>query len=255
MIEVDAATFGYDGKPAIFTGFHWRIERGESWAIIGPSGCGKSTLLYLLAGLRHLSSGFIRVGGQVITRPRPSTGLILQDFGLLPWATTLDNAVLGLKIRGVPARRCRQIGMEWLERLNLASHASHFPSQLSGGQRQRIAIARTLAIDPDVLLMDEPFSALDALTREELQNLIVELGVEGTVTTVLVTHNIEEAVFLGRKILVLPSPPFFAAEVVDNPGAGELDYRDQSVFHEKCGQVRRLVEGMREEVLKNGSPK
>lgn len=255
MIEVDSATFGFDGRSTLFTQFNWRVERGEAWAVIGPSGCGKTTLLYLLTGLRRVSSGSIRVGGQIIKQPRPSTGLILQDFGLLPWATTLENTVLGLKIRGVSKRRCHEIGMEWLERLGLAVEANRYPSQLSGGQRQRVAIARTLALDPDVLLMDEPFSSLDALTREGLQDLIVELGVEGTVTTVLVTHNIEEAVFLGRKILVLPSPPVVDAHVVDNPGAGELGYRGQSIFHEKCSQVRRLVEGLRVEGLRNGSAK
>jgi NitT/TauT family transport system ATP-binding protein len=247
MIEVRSATFNYDGRSKLFTQFDWKVERGEAWAIIGPSGCGKTTLLYLLAGLRRLSTGTIRVAGETIKQPRPSTGLILQDFGLLPWATALENAVLGLKIRGISQRRCREIGIEWLGRLDLSAQANHYPSQLSGGQRQRVAIARTLALDPDVLLMDEPFSALDALTREGLQDLIVELGVEGTVTTVLVTHNIEEAVFLGRKILVLPLPPVASASVVINPGAGELGYRGQPVFHEKCGEVRRLVEGLRAE--------
>ena len=246
MIAVDGLTFGYAGKSPIFTGFSWQIGKGESWAVIGPSGCGKTTLLYLLAGLRRASSGTVSVAGEAVRQPRSATGLILQDHGLLPWATALENAILGLKIRGVSRRRCSEIGKRWMERLDLSAVENHYPSQLSGGQRQRVAIARTLALDPDVLLMDEPFSSLDALTREGLQNLIVDLGVEGTVTTVLVTHNIEEAVFLGRRILVLPSAPIGAAWVIDNPGAGELDYRDQSVFHERCGQVRRLVEDLRD---------
>ncbi len=245
MIEVENVTFGYDGKSPIFVGFDWKIAKGESWAVIGPSGCGKTTLLYLLAGLRRTVSGTISVAGETVRQPRPSTGLILQDYGLLPWATALENVVLGLKIRGVPKRKSAEIGEHWMERMGLSVVARHYPSQLSGGQRQRVAIARTLAVDPDVLLMDEPFSSLDALTREGLQDLIVDLGVEGTVTTVLVTHNIEEAVFLGRKVLVLPSPPISTACVVDNPGAGELGYRGQPAFHERCSQVRRLVEDLR----------
>lgn len=244
MIEAHNVTYGYEGKPPLFVHFSWRIERGEAWAVIGPSGCGKTTLLYLLSGLRRPTSGAISISGAVVQRPRPSTGLILQDYGLLPWATALENAVLGLRIQGIPRRKSVEVGGLWLERMGMSAFAGHYPSQLSGGQRQRVAIARTLAMNPDVLLMDEPFSSLDALTREGLQDLIVDLGVEGTVTTVLVTHNIEEAVFLGRRILVLPAPPIDIAQVVDNPGAGELGYRGEPAFHERCRQVRWLIEGV-----------
>ncbi len=250
MIEVKSITFAYAGKALLFGGFDWTIERGDAWAVIGPSGCGKTTLLYLLAGLRRPAAGAVTINGQIVRQPRPSTGLILQDYGLLPWATAMENAVLGLRIRGIASQKRNETAQRWLARMDLAHVANQYPSQMSGGQRQRVAIARTLAIDPDVLLMDEPFSSLDALTREGLQDLIVDLGVEGTVTTVLVTHNIEEAVFLGRKILILPSPPISSAQVVDNPGAGELDYRGQPAFHEKCNQVRQWVEELR-----NGSAK
>jgi NitT/TauT family transport system ATP-binding protein len=256
MIEVRDLTFAYPGQPPLFEGFNWRVEAGESWAVIGPSGCGKSTLLYLLAGLRHPTSGEIRIAGQPLTRPRPHTGLILQDYGLLPWATVAENAALGLRIRRFygpdglhapagdripPQEIARRVDF-WLTRLGIAELRDQYPSQISGGQRQRTAIARTLAMDPDLLLMDEPFSSLDALTREDLERLTLELRAETGVTTVVVTHNIEEAVYLGQRLLVLRRPPHREALVMENPGAGQFDYRGQPDFLARCNQVRALLE-------------
>jgi len=200
MIALEDLTFAYPGQPPIFQGFSWSVEHDEAWAVIGPSGCGKSTLLYLLAGLRQPDSGHVRVNGQALQRPRPQTGLILQDYGLLPWATVADNAALGLRVRrfyGPDGRhapsgdRIQPAEVEdrvayWLERLGIAPLRDQFPAQISGGQRQRTAIARTLAMNPDLLLMDEPFSSLDALTREDLERLTVELREETGVTTVVV---------------------------------------------------------------------
>jgi NitT/TauT family transport system ATP-binding protein len=242
MIEISGLTFGYSGKAALFQGFSWQVDRGESWAIIGPSGCGKTTLLYLLAGLRQPGAGSVTVGGAPVLKPRRQTGLILQDYGLLPWATVTENVALGLQIRGVTSAESRQAVTPWLERLGIAAVASQYPGQLSGGQRQRTAIARTLALEPDLLLMDEPFSSLDALTREGLQNLVIGLGLEGVLTTILVTHSIEEAVFLGRRIMVLPMPSIVAAEIIDNPAAGQLGYRGQPGFYQQCSRVRAAVE-------------
>jgi ABC-type nitrate/sulfonate/bicarbonate transport system ATPase subunit len=242
MIEISALSFAYDGKPPLFDGLSWSVQRGEAWAVIGPSGCGKTTLLYLIAGLRRPQAGLIRVAGEPLRQPRPATGLILQDFGLLPWETALANVALGLRLRGVPRAEREELAHCWLRRLDLSTVAGQYPAQLSGGQRQRVAIARTLALDPDVLLMDEPFSSLDALTREGLQDLVVDLGIEGALTSVLVTHSIEEAVFLGRRLLVLGKPPLAGATVIENPQAGRLGYRSDPAFHAQCAQVRRLVE-------------
>jgi len=242
MIDVSSLTFGYPGKPFIFQDYDWQVSHGESWAIIGPSGCGKTTLLYLLAGLRQPVDGSVLVRQAPVLRPRRQTGLILQDYGLLPWATVAENVALGLAIRGVAATERRRVVDGWLTRLDIAGIAQQYPGQVSGGQRQRTAIARTLALEPDLLLMDEPFSSLDALTRESLQNLVIDLGLEGSLTVVLVTHSIEEAVFLGRKIMVLPSPPIQTGETIENPAAGEIGYRGQATFYEKCTQVRRAVE-------------
>ena len=216
-IAVDKLTFGYGGKPPIFDRFDWRVEPGEAWAVIGPSGCGKTTLLYLLAGLTRPSGGAVSIDGLPMERPRPKTGLVLQDHGLLPWATVTENARLGLTIRKfygpddrhAPADETvddetagRQAGY-WLQRLGIDAVQDHFPSQLSRGQRQRAAIARTLVLEPDLLLLDEPFSALDAPTREDLQRLMIQLQKETHMTRVMVTHDIEEAVVMGEKILAL----------------------------------------------------
>ncbi len=238
MIELERVSFAYPGGRPIFADFSWSVARGETWAVLGPSGYGKSTLLYLVAGLQLPSSGTVRVDGESILRPRPRTGLILQDFGLLPWATCEQNVSLGLRIRGfygpdgkhAPSDRrpgeVAQTRDRWLARLGLESVRRQYPGQLSGGQRQRAAIARTLALNPDLLLMDEPFASLDAPTREGLQNLTLELQSEQQLTTVVVTHSIEEAAFLGRKILLFGP----AIEVIDNLAAGAADYRLQPAY-------------------------
>jgi NitT/TauT family transport system ATP-binding protein len=190
-----------------------------------------------------------------MARPRPRTGLILQDYGLLPWATVAQNAALGLRVRRfygpdgrhapagerLPKEETAQRVGFWLKRLGIAELRDQYPAQISGGQRQRTAIARTLAMNPDLLLMDEPFSSLDALTREDLERLTLELRAETGVTTVVVTHNIEEAVYMGQRLLLLRQPPHREAIIIDNPAAGPLDYREQPAFQERCNQVRELL--------------
>lgn len=254
MIEAKALAYRYPGGPLVFDGFDWGVQQAEAWAILGPSGCGKSTLLYLLAGLRKPTAGQIWIAGQALSRPRPRTGLILQDFGLLPWGTVLENASLGLKLRrfyGPDGRhapedeRVAETGprvLPWLERLGLAELTSSYPAQLSGGQRQRTAIARTLALKPDLLLMDEPFAALDAPTRESLQDLVLELHAERRLTLILVTHTIEEAAMLGKRILILGQPPNHEAVIVDNPTAGKPSYRGSAEYLEMCNQLRHALE-------------
>jgi NitT/TauT family transport system ATP-binding protein len=255
MIKVRDLSFAYPNQTLLFEDFGWQTEAGEAWAVIGPSGCGKSTLLYLLAGLRHPTAGKVWIGEQQLSRPRPRTGLILQDYGLLPWATVAQNAALGLRVRrfygpdgrhaptGPRVDACeikRRVGF-WLERLGIADLHNKYPAQISGGQRQRTAIARTLAMNPDLLLMDEPFSSLDALTREDLECLTLELRAETGVSTVIVTHSIEEAVYLGQRLLLLRKPPHRETLVIANPGAGQPDYREQAEFQARCNQVRDLL--------------
>jgi NitT/TauT family transport system ATP-binding protein len=261
MIDVRGLTFSYPDGTLVFEGFDWRVAAGEAWAVLGPSGCGKTTLLYLLAGIRRWGGGEIRVGDAPLTRPRPDTGLILQDFGLLPWATVHDNAALGLRLRGFygpDGTHAPRAGAgptltpavidalvrPWLERLGIAAVARSYPSQISGGQRQRTAIARTLALSPDLLLMDEPFAALDAPTREALQNLTLQLRLESGLTTVVVTHTIEEAALLGERVLVLGRLPNRAASVFENPGAARPEFRETSAYASACASLRRALEAV-----------
>jgi len=257
MIRIRNLTFQYPGQPLIFEGFNWRVFSGEAWAVLGPSGCGKSTLLYLLAGLRHPSGGEVIVNGEPLTKPRPKTGLILQDYGLLPWATVRQNASLGLRIRrfyGPDGRHApsdefvediQQPVSYWLDRLGLAEVADKFPGEISGGQRQRTAIARTLALSPDLLLMDEPFASLDAPTRQGLGDLMRSLRQEQHLTMVMVTHAIEEAAVLGEKILVLGQPPNRAPQVVENPGATQTAFAETPEYQAVCLQLRRMLEDAR----------
>jgi NitT/TauT family transport system ATP-binding protein len=251
MIEIEALNFAYSQDSPVFLDYNWRVARGEAWAILGPSGCGKTTLLYLLAGLLAPTSGRICIDGQNLKRPRPPTGLILQEYGLLPWATLRQNVELGLKIRNfygpdgthTPEDYHPEIdALPWLERLGLANLAGQYPSQVSGGQRQRTAIARTLALKPDLLLMDEPFSSLDAPTREGLQNLTLELKAEQNLTLIIVTHAIEEAAVLGQKILLLGRPPNSETIVFENPGATRQDHRFASEYFELCHKLRASME-------------
>jgi ABC-type nitrate/sulfonate/bicarbonate transport system ATPase subunit len=255
MIDVQALHYAYPGQPPLFDDYHWQAEADAAWAVIGPSGCGKSTLLYLLAGLRQPTAGHIHIGGEKLQRPRPRTGLILQDYGLLPWATVAENAALGLRLRHfygpdgrhapagdrLPKKEIARRADFWLERLGLGALHGQYPAQISGGQRQRTAIARTLALNPDLLLMDEPFSSLDALTREDLERLTLEIRAETGVTAVIVTHNIEEAVYMGQRILVLRRPPHHEPLIIDNSAAGQPDYRQQAGFQALCTQIRDLL--------------
>ncbi len=254
MIEVDSLTFAYPGGAPVFEGFDWRVGEGEAWAVLGPSGCGKTTLLYLLAGLRHPTGGAIRIAGEALERPRPRTGLILQDYGLLPWASLRENISLGLRIRsfygpdGRHAPSNERLGpledrlQPWIDRMGLGEVADAYPAQVSGGQRQRAAIARTLALDPDLLLMDEPFASLDAPTRESLQNLTLLLRAERRQTTVLVTHAIEEAAILGQRILILGRPPTRTAPVIENGDSISVEFRTTPAYHERCQQLRLALE-------------
>ena len=252
MIEVQSITYGYTPTLPIFKDFSWTVGKQDRWAVIGPSACGKSTLLYLCAGLLHPSNGFVYVEKTEINRPRPRTGLIIQDYGLLPWATVQQNVELGLKVRSFygpdgthsptgPSQGKSDIDY-WINKLGLASVANRYPNQISGGQRQRTALARTLVLQPDLLLMDEPFSSLDAPTREILQNLTNELCIEQKLTLIIVTHAIEEAAIIGEKILVLSNPPNIKPVIIDNSGVFINNYRNSIEYQNICRRIRGLLE-------------
>lgn len=255
MIFVDTITYGYDSNSTLFSDFSLEIGGGEAWTIIGPSGCGKTTLLSLIAGMLKPTRGAVRISDEEITRARPRTGLVLQDHGLLPWATVRENTELGLKIRHYygPDGVHSPIDMEkdvvrlservdyWLDWLGIFEFENKYPVELSRGQRQRAAIARTLVLEPDLLLMDEPFSALDAPIREELQKVMNSFHVESGLTSITVTHDIEEAVVLGEKILVLSNGRNHLPVIIDNHLSGRIDKRNDPDFLDRCSQLRSTV--------------
>ena len=220
---------------------NFSVAAGEPVALIGPSGCGKSTALLIAAGLLAPTSGVVTIAGEAISSPRRATALMLQDSGLLPWKTALDNVALPLLLRGESKRAARLRAAEALGRVGLADFARAYPRELSGGMRQRAGLARAVAHDADLLLMDEPLSALDALQRENLQNELLALWQRRGHAQVLVTHSIEEAVFLGKRILVMSPRPGRIAAVVENAEMGKADYRSHPDFYERCAAVRRLL--------------
>ncbi len=255
MIDVKELFFHYGNGIDLFREFSFQVKRGEAWTVIGPSGCGKSTLLFLIAGLKKPTAGTVVVGGQQITRARPSTGLVLQDHGLLPWATIEKNSRLGLEIRkfyGPDGKHSPadlkfdqkdedQRVNHWLNWLGIDHLKTMYPSQLSRGQRQRAALARTLVLQPDLLLMDEPFSALDAPIREELQKVMNNFHLESGLTSLTVTHDIEEAVVLGEKILVLSDRCNREPMIIDNPLAGNRHRRNSPEFIDRCRELKDIL--------------
>jgi len=239
MIEVEDLSLSYDEGNPVLDRVSLRVEAGESLSIIGPSGCGKTSLLYVLAGLVRPTSGRVAIAGEPVSRPRTDVALILQETGLLPWKTVWQNATLGLSLDGLGSlrrikRALRELGLEGLE--------DRYPAQLSGGEKKRVSLARALAQDARVILMDEPLAALDTLTREHTQNLILSLWKKYAFTLVLVTHDIEEAVFLGQRVLALSPKPARVLEVIPNPGIGEEAYRQSGEFFEKVREIRALLQ-------------
>ncbi|WP_405450271.1 ABC transporter ATP-binding protein [Streptomyces erythrochromogenes] len=206
-------------------GIDLEIQSGEFLVVVGPSGCGKSTLLDLLGGLSAPTAGRILLDGKPVTGPGLDRGIVFQQYALLPWRTALGNVEFGLEATGVPRRERKSRAREFLDLVGLTGFEDRHPHQLSGGMRQRVAIARSLAYDPDVLLMDEPFAALDAQTRESLQDELRRIWQRTGKTVVFITHGIEEAVYLGQKVAVMTSRPGRIKEIVpvsfgERPGAG-----------------------------------
>jgi NitT/TauT family transport system ATP-binding protein len=183
------------------------IADNDFVTILGPSGCGKSTLLRLVAGLDHPSTGRITLDGKPVTEPGSDRGMVFQSYTLFPWLTVADNIAFGLREKGVPSQRRGEIVRDWLNRIGLTGFAEHYPKQLSGGMQQRTAIARALANDPAILLLDEPFGALDNQTRGLMQELLLGIWERERKTVLFVTHDIEESIFLGSRVLVMSARP------------------------------------------------
>ncbi|RUU56546.1 ABC transporter ATP-binding protein [Mesorhizobium sp. M2C.T.Ca.TU.009.01.2.1] len=202
-----------------------KVARNEFCVIVGPSGCGKSSLLYLAAGLNDATSGTIKVDGREVIEPGPDRGMVFQSYTLFPWLTVRANIEYGPKRKGLPAEQRKQIVDQYLNEVGLAPFADHYPAQLSGGMKQRVAIARALANDPAVLLMDEPFGALDSQTRGTMQKLLLRVWERQQKTVLFVTHDIDEALVLGDRVLVMTARPGkIKAEIkVDIPRPRSMD--------------------------------
>ncbi len=183
------------------------VRRGEFLCLVGPSGCGKSSFLSMLAGLDQPTSGELRINGEPIKAPRPEVAMVFQEHSLFPWKTVLQNAAIGLKARGVRRKEAEDIARRFIEMAGLKGFEQKYPSELSGGMKQRVGIARALAIGPDVLLMDEPFGALDAQTRILFQEELLRIYDQFQKTIVFVTHSVEEAVFLADRVAVMTFRP------------------------------------------------
>jgi len=191
----------------IFKDINLTIDNGEFLVILGPSGCGKTTLLRMLAGLEFPSTGTITENDMPVLKPSTDRGFVFQQYSLFPWRTILDNVAFGLEVAGIEKEERYEKAKTYIEMVGLSAFLDSYPHQLSGGMKQRVAIARALVNEPDSILMDEPFAALDVLTRHKLQNELIQIWEQETKTIIFVTHNVDEAVFLADRILVLSERP------------------------------------------------
>lgn len=236
MIEISDLVVEYnsggDGERVI-SGLNLSLAKGDSLGIIGPNGCGKTTLLHTLAGLHENYSGEFR-----INTTQDKVALILQEIGLLPWKTVWKNATLGLDL-GLQGEE--EVVEDLLDELDLYAYRNGFPSQLSGGQKRKLGLARALAVNPEVLLMDEPFVSLDEFTREKLQDKVLKLWQDRNLTMTLVTHDIEEVVFLGRNVAVLTPAPAHVKTTIENEKMGTTGFRRSEEFY-------RIIKKTREEL-------
>ncbi|GAC1422690.1 MAG: ABC transporter ATP-binding protein [Candidatus Velthaea sp.] len=226
VVAVQAATF--------------EVRRGEKFVIIGPSGCGKTTLLKAIAGFAQPAAGRISVAGKPLRKPGPDRAVVFQDFDqLFPWKTVRDNVTYALRVaKGKSAAEARAKADEVIELVGITRAADRYPHQLSGGMKQRAAIARAIALEPTILLMDEPFGALDAITRNQLQIELNRIWERTGVTLILVTHSIQEAIYLGHRVMVMSAFPARVREIVDTSG---VDDPSDDRFAELTGHLRALL--------------
>ncbi len=244
-IEIQHLSVGYDeGRFKALLDISLTVPDGTACAVIGPSGCGKSTLLRVIAGLQKPTKGTVLIGGERVNPKKQKIGFVPQNYGLLPWRTVEENILLGCRIR----REVEEDTMERMQlmmgQLGIRGLGDRYPKELSGGQQQRVSLARSFLLRTDVLLMDEPFSALDAITREDMQEVFLELWQKHAVTTMLVTHYVEEALYLGQKIVLMSSYPGRIYKILDNPLFGSSEKRRQPEFFAMGQTIRDLIKEM-----------
>ncbi|MDM5327182.1 ABC transporter ATP-binding protein [Neobacillus sp. CF12] len=201
----------------VLDGINLNVKKGSFVSIVGPSGCGKSTLLYLIAGLDKSDSGEIRVDGKLVTKPGPERVVVFQEAGLFPWLTVLENVTYGLILKKMPKEVAKAKALDVLKMVHLSRYVNSYPHELSGGMKQRVSIARALVMEPDILLMDEPFSALDEQTRMVLHKELLEIWRKTKVTIFFITHNIREAVLLSEEVVVFATRPGRIKEIIPVP--------------------------------------
>jgi NitT/TauT family transport system ATP-binding protein len=219
IVADNASKLFLDGTVVAFRQLSLAVRHQEILCIVGPSGCGKTTFLRCIAGLADISEGRLLVDGRPVAGPPPGVAMVFQHFGLLPWKSVYDNAAFGLAMAGAPAARIKERVTHYLDLVGLSGFERHYPYQLSGGMQQRVGLVRALAINPSILLMDEPFAALDAQTREILQEELLQLmqRPDERKTMVFITHSIDEAILLGDRVAVMSARPGRVKEVIDMP--------------------------------------
>jgi len=229
----NASKLFLDGTVVAFHQLSLSVRNQEILCIVGPSGCGKTTLLRCIAGLTDISGGQLLVGGQPVAGAPKGVAMVFQHFGLLPWKTVYDNAAFGLAMEGATAPRIKERVSHYLDLVGLTGFEKHYPYQLSGGMQQRVGLVRALAINPSILLMDEPFAALDAQTREILQEELLQLmeRPEERKTMVFITHSIDEAILLGDRVAVMTARPGRIKEMIDMPFARPRDVEEVRADH------------------------
>jgi NitT/TauT family transport system ATP-binding protein len=239
-----------EGEVVAPEGVDLAVDTGEVVTIVGPSGCGKSTLLYILAGFLPPNTGTVLVAGQPVRGPGVDRGIVFQEYALFPWLTVFQNLTYGLEMTGVPREEREETARRYVKLIGLEGFERRFPRELSGGMKQRVAIARTLAYDPDILLLDEPFGALDAQTRELMQDELLRIWEATGKTVVMITHDVSEAVYLSRRVAVMSRRPGrivreFPVDLDKSQG------RERTVLSQRYTDLRNEVWlTVREEVLK-----
>jgi NitT/TauT family transport system ATP-binding protein len=216
------------------------VQPGEMLCILGPSGCGKTTLLKILSGFLEPSDGSVRLHGRPIARPIPDRCVVFQEDALFPWLTVAENMAFGLKGKGIPRRQRQELVERYLSLVGLSTFRDYLPREISGGMKQRVALARVLILEPEILLMDEPFAALDAQTREEMQQLLLRLWETLSHTIVFVTHDVREAVMLADRVIVMEKSPGRVKEWVDIDLPRPRDIDDDR-FNRRCAMLHDLL--------------
>lgn len=241
MIQIRDLDFYYSSGQRVFQGLSHSFEAGRLHVVIGPSGCGKTTLLYLVAGLLSPGRGELLLNREIPRKGREKTAVILQDYGLFPWKTVYQNMALGLRLRGVHRDEEESRIARVLGELGLAGREKSYPATLSGGEKQRLAVGRSLVLEPDLMLLDEPFSSLDAMTREQLQDYLLSVHRQREMTILLITHSIEEAAYLSDEIHVMD--PRGRISRISNTSARAGD-RKSGDFFESCVEIRNTLESI-----------